>query len=123
MRVQAWVDGLVVGQHGFHIHAVGACTPDFAAAGGHYKPSGAQHGTYNLQGPHAGDLPNLVVGEDGNGAIDIITNQVTLNVGSRSLFDTDGSALVVHAGADDYLTDPDGNSGARIACGVVDLLQ
>ena len=123
VRVQAWAGSLTPGVHGIHVHAVGSCSPDFAAAGGHHNPTGAKHGTENPEGPHAGDLPNLVVGADGNGALDAITNRITLTPGPRSIFDADGSALVIHASADDYRTDPTGNSGARIACGVIEALQ
>ena len=108
------------GVHGVHIHQTGTCTPpDFSSAGGHFAPESHQHGFENPAGPHAGDLPNIEVGADGSGHFTLINDRVTLTSGEASLFDADGSAIVVHAGADDYRTDPAGDSGARIACGVI----
>ena len=106
--------------HGLHIHTVGACTPDFAAVGGHFNPTTAQHGLDNPSGPHAGDLPNLEIDADGNGTYEATTTLVTLDQGDNSLFDSDGSALVIHADPDDLITDPAGNSGDRIACGIIE---
>lgn len=108
------------GEHGVHIHTVGACTPDFQAAGGHFNPTGAMHGLENSDGPHAGDLPNIEVDGDGNAIYEATATMVTLGDGEGSLFDEDGSALVIHAGPDDMVTDPSGDSGDRIACGVID---
>jgi superoxide dismutase, Cu-Zn family len=119
VRVQVWAGGLPPGQHGIHIHAVGKCEPDFGAAGAHFNPDGHKHGLSSPEGPHAGDLPNLVIGPDGNGALDVISPRIGLIGGSRSVFDTDGSAVIIHAGADDQVTDPTGNSGGRIACGAI----
>ena len=108
------------GTHGIHIHAVGECKPpDFASAGGHFNPTAKQHGTLNPAGPHSGDLPNLVVADSGEAGMDITTKAVTLEPGPTSLLDGKGTAIVIHAAADDQKTDPAGNSGARIACGVV----
>ena len=108
------------GTHGLHIHAVGQCQPpDFTSAGGHWNPAGRQHGRLNPAGPHAGDLPNLVVARSGEGGIDVTTKAVTLEPGPNSLLAGKGTAIVVHAGPDDEKTDPTGNSGARIACGVI----
>lgn len=112
--------GIEPGEYGFHIHEVGQCTPTFDAAGDHFNPADAQHGLLDQDGPHAGDLPNVVVGEDGTTTYVVNTNLVTLGEGERSLFDDDGSAVMLHAQADDYLTDPSGTSGDRIACGVVE---
>ena len=107
--------GLTPGAHGMHIHAVGQCTlPDFASAGPHLNPGGHQHGTANPMGPHAGDLPALQVGADGTAQAAFVAN-TTL----EQLFDADGAAFVVHAAPDDMKTDPSGNSGARILCGVL----
>lgn len=108
------------GVHGVHLHAVGACNPpDFTSAGPHWNPTGRLHGSQNPQGPHAGDMPNITVGSDGRGRIEFTINQARLEDGGNRLLDADGAAVVVHASADDYRTDPSGNSGARIACGVL----
>jgi superoxide dismutase, Cu-Zn family len=122
VHVNVHVKGLSAGLHGIHIHAIGACSPDFAAAGGHYNPLGAQHGLDNPLGPHLGDLPNLIVNEDGIGHLDAKTDRVTLSEGTSTLFDADGSAFIIHANMDNQTTDvasggpANGNSGARIAC-------
>jgi superoxide dismutase, Cu-Zn family len=109
------------GEHAIHIHATGKCEgPAFTSAGGHFNPGGAHHGIMNAQGPHAGDLPNLYVPESGKLAEDLFAIGVTLESGKpNSLLDQDGSALVVHAKADDNKSDPSGNSGDRVACGVI----
>jgi superoxide dismutase, Cu-Zn family len=107
------------GVHAFHIHAVGQCAPPFTSAGGHFNPAHHQHGFMNPQGRHAGDLPNITVPADGRLTFDAFADGVTLKAGETSLFDADGSALVMHGGADDYASDPAGNAGPRIACGVV----
>jgi Cu-Zn family superoxide dismutase len=108
--------GLPHGVHGVHVHAVGRCEgPDFASAGSHWNPAGKKHGLNNPAGPHAGDMPNVEVAANG-----VLSATVVLPGASMaSLLDADGAALVVHAGADDYMTDPSGNSGARIACAVI----
>lgn len=123
VRVTASVKGLQAGKHGIHIHAVGKCEgPDFTTAGGHFNPDAKQHGAQNPAGAHAGDLPNLTVAADSTGAYDATAAKVTLASGTpNSLFDADGSALVIHFSEDDEKTDPTGNSGARIACGVIAL--
>jgi Cu-Zn family superoxide dismutase len=114
---------LPAGEHGIHFHDVGKCegttTPAFSTAGGHYNPLAKEHGLQNPNGPHAGDNPNITVPASGIGAVSFSTNRVTLTPGPTSLLDANGSALVIHAGADDQVTNPSGNSGARIACGVV----
>ena len=110
--------GVAPGEHGLHIHSVGRCEPTFDAAGGHWNPTGRQHGIQNAQGSHFGDLPNITVGADSTATVDVNSRSGTLR-GSNSLFDEDGAAVVLHAGPDDYRTDPSGGSGARIACGVV----
>lgn len=114
----ATLSGLPPGTHGFHIHEVGQCSPTFDAAGDHFNPTNRQHGLRDPAGPHAGDLPNLSVPESGVVRIETLASDVSLG-GSANLLDSDGSALVVHAFADDHTTDPSGNSGARIACGVI----
>ena len=106
--------GLPSGLHGLHVHAVGSCVgPDFTSAGPHFNPLGARHGS------HAGDLPNLSVRSSGLGIVITTTDRFALSPGQLSIFDADGAALVIHAAADDYVTDPTGNSGARIACGII----
>lgn len=108
------------GSHGFHIHEAGKCDPpDFKSAKGHFNPTGKKHGLQNPEGPHAGDLPNLEVGADGTAKAEVVAAGVTLKNGKNSLFQRGGTALVIHAGPDDEKSDPSGNSGARIACGVI----
>ncbi|HEV8473242.1 MAG TPA: superoxide dismutase family protein [Methylomirabilota bacterium] len=120
VRIVLDAKDLPAGPHGVHVHTVGKCDPpDFNSAGGHFNPLGKQHGALNPQGSHAGDLPNLTVAADGSGRMETTTEQLTLGSGPTSIWDADGSALVVHAAADDFKTDPTGNSGARIACGVL----
>lgn len=120
VRIVLDAKGLTPGLHAVHIHAVGKCDPpDFNSAGPHFNPTSKQHGALNPQGSHAGDLPNLNVGPDSNGRLETATEQITLGDGATSLWDADGSTLVVHAAPDDFQTDPTGNSGARVACGVV----
>jgi superoxide dismutase, Cu-Zn family len=121
VHVNVQVQGLSAGLHGIHIHAVGSCTaPTFASAGGHYNPWVRQHGLENPNGPHAGDLLNLMVDASGHGRLQAKTDRVTLSAGGATLFDGDGSALIIHANRDDQVTDAgNGGSGARIACAVV----
>jgi len=103
------------GTHGAHIHMTGRCdAPDFTTAGGHWNPTAMKHGPMNPQGPHEGDLPNLMIDTGGRGTIGATIPGATI----AAMMDADGAAMVVHASADDLMTDPSGNSGARIACGV-----
>ena len=113
-RIEA--TGLPHGVHGVHVHAMGRCDPpDFTSAGSHWNPLGKKHGVNNPAGPHAGDLPNVEVAANG-----VLGSTVVLPGASMaSLLDADGAALVIHAAPDDYMTDPSGNSGARIACAVI----
>lgn len=116
------VSNLSPGRHGFHVHEVGLCDPpDFASAGGHFNPRGKQHGLMTIGGPHVGDLPNLVAGPDGTARAEIYLAHATLGAGSNSLVHPHGTAIIVHANSDDQRADPGGNSGARIACGVIAL--
>ncbi len=120
VRVRLEVNGLSAGLHAVHIHAVGKCdTPAFTSAGGHFNPAQRKHGHRSPEGAHAGDLPNMLVAKDGMGRFEAFTDGVTLRAGPLSIFDADGSALVVHAGVDDYATDPTGNAGDRAACGLI----
>jgi Cu-Zn family superoxide dismutase len=116
---------LPAGTHGIHFHEVARCeggATAFSTAGAHYNPLAKQHGLSNPLGPHAGDAPNVVVPASGFAHVSFTTNRVTLTPGTISLFDANGSSIVVHANADDQISQPSGNSGARIACGVVRAL-
>src|SRR3990170_441750 len=107
------------GAHGFHIHTTGKCEPpDFASAGGHFNPDETKHGLMNPEGPHAGDMPNIHVPENGKLTVEVLNPLVTLSKES-ALLDEDGSALLIHADPDDYKSDPAGHAGGRIACGVI----
>jgi superoxide dismutase, Cu-Zn family len=115
MRFTIDAKAMPAGTHGAHVHMVGRCDgPGFESAGGHWNPTSMKHGSMNPQGPHEGDLPNLIVDSGGRGTIGATIPNATM----AGLMDTDGAAMVVHAQADDLMTDPSGNSGARIACGV-----
>ena len=117
VRVQA--AGLPAGHYGVHLHAVGRCErPAFASAGPHWNPTARQHGSLNPAGHHLGDLPNLDVDAMGGGRLEFTISGASLT-GADGILDADGAALVIHAAPDDYRTDPSGNSGARIACGVL----
>lgn len=124
VHLELTVEGLTPGEHGVHIHAVGQCDPagetPFSSAGGHFNPDSAQHGLENPQGPHAGDLPNMTVGADGRGTLTAMAEGFTIADGERTLFDADGAAIVVHADPDDMRSDPAGNAGSRVACGVIE---
>lgn len=120
VRMMGEVSGLTPGQHGIHIHMTGKCDPpDFTSAGGHFNPTNAKH-SLNTQGGHAGDLGNLTVESDGKAKIDMTVAGVTMRGdGANSLFKEGGTALVIHANADDLKSDPAGNAGGRVACGVI----
>jgi superoxide dismutase, Cu-Zn family len=114
LRITLTATGLGAGEHGLHIHAVGKCeAPGFTSAGPHWNPTTKQHGRDNPMGAHHGDLPNIVIGADGRGSVD-----APLPGTRAEMLDADGAAIIIHAGPDDYKTDPTGNSGGRIACGV-----
>jgi Cu-Zn family superoxide dismutase len=119
VQITATFTGLPPGAHAFHIHEVGRCDPPFESAGAHFNPTGKQHGKDNPAGPHAGDLPNLEVPSSGGVKVDVTVKDISLDGGRAGLLDADGAALVVHESADDYKSDPAGNSGKRLACGVI----
>jgi superoxide dismutase, Cu-Zn family len=121
VSIKATLTKLPAGTHAFHIHTTGTCTPpDFTSAGGHFNPGGKQHGKDNPNGHHAGDLPNFEADAKGEGHISYTVPDVTLDDGPNSLFHAGGTALVIHGAADDNKTDPAGNAGPRIACGVIE---
>jgi superoxide dismutase, Cu-Zn family len=115
------VNGLPAGERAFHIHGVGKCEPPFTSAGPHFNPGSKKHGLIAADGHHAGDMPNLHVPANGELVVEVLNPDVTLEKGKpNSLFGPQGTALVVHAGKDDYKTDPAGDAGGRIACGVIE---
>lgn len=120
INLEAW--DLSPGIHGFHIHEKGVCEePDFETAGGHFNPENREHGFDNPEGPHAGDLPNIEVDEDGKVEDDIVTELVTLQKGQEnSIIREGGTSLMIHADPDDYVSQPAGDAGDRVACGVID---
>jgi superoxide dismutase, Cu-Zn family len=114
------VNGLKPGEHAVHIHAIGKCEPPFESAGGHFNPATKKHGLLVPQGPHAGDMPNLHVLESGEVNIEILNPTITLEKDKpNSVLGPDGTAIVIHAGVDDYKSDPAGNAGGRVVCGVI----
>jgi len=121
VTIQIEGENLPPGEKGFHIHERGECEPpDFESAGGHFNPTGAEHGLQNPEGPHAGDLENIAVLEDGTVDMEVTANMVTMEEGvENSLFQEEGTSLVIHAEADDHISQPAGNAGDRIACGVI----
>lgn len=121
VKVAIKASGLTPGKHGVHFHERGMCeAPNFKSSGEHFNPKFKEHGLVNPQGPHAGDLPNLVVGKDGKVNTEMLTSNVTLEMGKpNSLINLGGIALVIHESEDDQLTNPSGNSGSRVVCGVI----
>jgi superoxide dismutase, Cu-Zn family len=114
------VHGLTPGQHAIHVHETPTCTaPDFKSAGGHFNPDKKQHGIDNKMGPHAGDMPNFTVDAKGSAKVTVVAPGVTLGTDAHSVFTGTGTALVIHAKADDMKSDPAGNAGDRIACGTI----
>jgi Cu-Zn family superoxide dismutase len=114
------VKGLPAGEHAFHVHAVGKCEPPFTSAGGHFNPGGKKHGLMVPEGHHAGDMPNLHIPASGELTVEVVNADITLDKGKpNSVFGPDGTALIIHAGKDDYKTDPTGEAGGRIACGII----
>jgi Cu-Zn family superoxide dismutase len=122
VRISVSVEQLTPGDHGIHIHNVGKCEgPAFTTAGGHFNPTSAHHGIHNAADPkpHLGDLPNLTIDSKGKGKLSFVISGATLDPGPNSLVHDGGTALVIHAKVDDLMSDPSGNSGDRIACGVI----
>lgn len=120
VRITLRLRGLPPGVHALHLHEKGACEgPGFESSGAHFNPFGREHGWLNPEGPHAGDLPNITIGPDGGFSGRFLAPLVTLGPGQHSLFAGNGTCLMIHAGPDDGMSDPAGNAGARIACGVV----
>lgn len=120
--VRLSVGNLAPGIHGMHFHAKGTCedpSAGFKATGGHVMPFGKPHGYINPEGPHAGNLPNLIIGEDGTASVELYTGLVTLFEGPAALLDGDGSTLIIHENEDDHFTQPIGGAGGRVACGVI----
>jgi len=121
VKINVRIDDLEPGEYSMHIHEYPNCTtPDFKTSGDHFNPYNTRHGFLNKKGPHAGDLPNILIKQDGTASINFQTNRITLSEGKKnSLFRGKGTAVVMHESADDYFTDPAGMGGARIACGVI----
>ncbi len=117
--LHAELHDIPAGTHGFHLHTVGSCTPDFKAAGGHFNPTGKKHGFMAKEGAHLGDMPNIHVPASGALTFEFFLPEVTIATGETQLLDSDGTAVMVHAKPDDYRTDPAGDAGDRIACGVI----
>jgi Cu-Zn family superoxide dismutase len=114
--LHAKLENLPAGAHAFHIHTVGVCEPPFTSSGGHFNPDGKKHGFDSADGMHAGDMPNIHVPESGALEIEVLNTLLSLD---DALFDEDGASIVIHEGPDDYVSDPAGAAGPRIACGVI----
>ena len=113
--------GVAAGEHAFHIHGVGKCEPPFMSAGGHFNPDKKKHGMMAPDGAHAGDMPNLHIPASGELVVEVLNAAVTLDKGkANSLLGLEGTSLIIHAGKDDYKTDPTGEAGGRIACGLIE---
>jgi Cu-Zn family superoxide dismutase len=120
VKIKLDITNLPAGQHAFHIHQNAKCdAPDFKSAGPHFNPGGKKHGLENPDGHHNGDMPNITVGKNGKGKATVVNTDVTLGDGANSVFANGGTAIVIHAKADDMKTDPAGNAGDRIACGTI----
>ncbi|NIP38539.1 MAG: superoxide dismutase family protein [Candidatus Dadabacteria bacterium] len=124
VSISVQVQNLTTGSHGIHIHQKGRCeAPDFKSAGGHFNPFGKSHGTKNPEGYHLGDLGNIQIGPDGTGSLLVNSPLSTLGDGKNSLLKKDGTSIVIHSGPDDLVSDPSGNAGSRVACGIIRKLK
>jgi Cu-Zn family superoxide dismutase len=118
--IKLTISGLPAGERAFHVHGVGKCEPPFTSAGGHFNPDKKKHGMMAKDGHHAGDMPNLHIPASGVLQVEVLNSAITLEKGKpNSLFGPDGTALIIHAGKDDYKSDPTGEAGGRVACGVI----
>jgi len=119
LLLEADLENLPPGILAFHLHATGACSPDFKAAGGHLNPTNKKHGVLAAEGPHLGDMPNIHVPPSGKVQFELFLPELNLDKGDNQLLDQDGTSVIIHKQADDYKTDPAGAAGDRLACGVI----